>query len=171
MFANEEKGNLLNEISLLQDRSNSLIGHKKPNFDLQDLLIPADSPWTDSSRLNPLKGHYTEMGPGDWADKIKDDDSIRDDDSPRDDFFYQRYMPNMRKESPEFDIHRNKFDSDSDDSEMATSNSSELDMQYQLSLSKSEPNNAGRSKLEKSKSKTMKSPDVRYVLAIYMMHL
>ena len=97
------------------------------------------------------------MDPGDWADKMRDNDPIRDDDSLKDDFFYQRYLPD-----------RSKFESDSDDSEMTTSNSSEIDMQYQVSLSKSVPNNAERSKLKKSISKTMKSPDIRYTCNLYV---
>lgn len=151
---------------LLQGRSNSALRYKQPNFDIQELLISADSPWTDGPGLNLQKGDATEMGSRDWAVNklecgIKDDDSIRDDDSLRDNFYCQRYLPDMRREVPEFDMHRSPFDSDSDGSEMATSNSSELDMHYQFSLPRAIPSNGRSSKLKKPTSKISMSPETR----------
>ncbi|XP_020254915.1 kinesin-like protein KIN-14Q isoform X1 [Asparagus officinalis] len=139
----------MEDVGNLEARGNSALRQKKPNFDLQQILMSADD---------------TEIGSQNWVDKIMvnklestvRDDSIRDDESIRNDFFYQRYLPDTRKEIPEFDTRRNRFDYDSDDSEMATSNSSEVDMHYQFSLPKAFP----RSNMKQPKSKISKSPDI-----------
>lgn len=121
----------MEDVGNMEARSSTTLKQKKPNFDLQGLLMAADSPWHDKSRFNLQKGSDREMGYGKWVDKIMvnklesgivDDDSLRDwerDGGQLPNFFYQRSLPNIRKESQEFELQRSRFDSDSDDLEIA----------------------------------------------------
>ncbi|KAL5701006.1 hypothetical protein ACHQM5_026389 [Ranunculus cassubicifolius] len=163
---------------------------KRPNFDLQELLMNSP-PWppVDSLGSNFQKEDEKDIGSGDWVDKVmvnkldNRNNPLRRPDGEND-LFYQRHLLDARvfpeqpynkilaaagiRETPVYDLPRNRFDvasENSDELDVATSDSSEPDLLWQFNLSsKVAPiSNGVGSKLKKSHSSLGSSPDLSSV--------
>lgn len=160
--------------------TNSALKHKRPSFDLDELL--ANSPPWPPVPVQSYRDDEKEVGSGEWVDKVmvnKEDGSQVENtlgcwstnSGHLTDGFYQKYLQDGSKTFPEQTYNMfmgsNGFDhtntDDVDELDAATSDSSEPDLLWQFNHAKLNGiTNGIASKTNRSTSKPRKNPGIRY---------
>ncbi|XP_030543232.1 kinesin-like protein KIN-14I isoform X4 [Rhodamnia argentea] len=169
----------MGDVGNLEVFTNSALKHKKPSFDLDELL--ANSPPWPPVPVQSYRDEEKEVGSGEWVDKVmvnKEDGSQVENtlgcwstnNGHLTDGFCQKYLQDSSKNFPEqtysMFMGSNGFDhtntDDVDELDAATSDSSEPDLLWQFNHAKLNGiTNGIASKANRSTSKPRKNPDIR----------
>ncbi|XP_030543229.1 kinesin-like protein KIN-14I isoform X1 [Rhodamnia argentea] len=172
----------MGDVGNLEVFTNSALKHKKPSFDLDELL--ANSPPWPPVPVQSYRDEEKEVGSGEWVDKVmvnKEDGSQVENtlgcwstnNGHLTDGFCQKYLQDSSKNFPEqtysMFMGSNGFDhtntDDVDELDAATSDSSEPDLLWQFNHAKLNGiTNGIASKANRSTSKPRKNPDIRVYL-------
>ncbi|XP_030543231.1 kinesin-like protein KIN-14I isoform X3 [Rhodamnia argentea] len=168
----------MGDVGNLEVFTNSALKHKKPSFDLDELL--ANSPPWPPVPVQSYRDEEKEVGSGEWVDKVmvnKEDGSQVENtlgcwstnNGHLTDGFCQKYLQDSSKNFPEqtysMFMGSNGFDhtntDDVDELDAATSDSSEPDLLWQFNHAKLNGiTNGIASKANRSTSKPRKNPDI-----------